>query len=413
MSTAPLEDRLREAGGRLGFAQVGIARARPSDHVAFLQSWLERGYHGEMRYLAREDAVARRADLSRTLEGVRSVIVVADHYPAEDPRGVPDDPSVGVIARYARGRDYHQVLSERLQRLARWLEEALVAEGPVRGEVQQRVYVDTGPVLERELATRAGLGWFGRNTMLIHPRRGSYFLLGVLLTTAELDPDPPFEADHCGSCAACLGACPTGALLGRDESGAPVMDARRCISYLTIEHRGAIPEELRPLMGNRVFGCDICQEACPHSRKFGPSVPSHPAYASRGPGELPPGVSSEPADTWHPGTDFPSLIELMSMDEATWRSFSRGSPLTRPKRAAFLRNVAVALGNWGSPEAVPALSEALLDPSPLVRGHSAWALGQIASPDAFVALEKALTRELDDSVREELERALQRGSTSK
>ncbi|HUH12480.1 MAG TPA: tRNA epoxyqueuosine(34) reductase QueG, partial [Longimicrobiales bacterium] len=163
-----------------------------------------------------------------------------------------------MIARYARGRDYHKVVKKKLLELLRWLEGEVGRELPLA-----RAYVDTGPVLERELARRAGLGWFGRSTMLIHPRRGSYFFLGSLLTELELEPSAPFEADHCGTCNACVEACPTGALLGRDASGAPVIDATRCISYLTIEQKGPIPPELRPLMGNRVYGCDICQEVCP------------------------------------------------------------------------------------------------------------------------------------------------------
>ncbi len=179
-----------------------------------------------------------------------------------------------MIARYARGRDYHRVVKKKLKALGRRLEE--IAARPV----EWRAYVDTGPILERDLARRAGLGWFGKNTMLLNPRRGSYFFLGVLLTDLELEPDAPFEADHCGSCRACLDACPTGALLGRDESGAPVMDATRCISYLTIEHRGPIARELRPLMGNRVYGCDICQEVCPWNVRFA-EVAAERDYAAR------------------------------------------------------------------------------------------------------------------------------------
>jgi epoxyqueuosine reductase len=277
-------------------------------------------------------------------------------------------------------------------------------------------YVDTGPILERELAQRAGLGWFGRNTMLIHPKRGSWFFLGVLLLAEELEPDAPFEADHCGSCRACLDACPTGALLGRDADGAPVMDARRCISYLTIEHRGPIPVELRPAIGNRIYGCDICQEVCPFNERFQREA-EEPGYAARGPGKAPLGSGdTPPADAGpaagdasgsadrdalvesvaaalvaadsdepplgsarpaHPGTDGPALVELMHMSEDTWDAFSRGSPIRRAGYEGFLRNVAVALGNWGSPEARPALEDALRSESELVREHAAWALERI------------------------------------
>jgi epoxyqueuosine reductase len=264
-----------------------------------------------------------------------------------------------------------------------------------------RAYIDTGPVLERELARRAGIGWFGKNTMLLHPKRGSYFFLGSLLLELDLEPDAPFEKDHCGTCRACIDACPTGALLGRDVNGAPVMDARLCISYLTIENRGPIPRELRPLIGNRVFGCDICQEVCPFTQKFSMTT-SEPAFASRGPGEPPGGVEKLPSDGRHPGTRSPSLIELMSMDESGWEAFSRGSALRRAGRPSFLRNVAVALGNWGSPEAVPVLSAALSDTEPLVRGHAVWALAEVGTADAMATLDALGSSESDPFVLAEL-----------
>src|SRR5690606_16814557 len=227
-------------------------------------------------------------------------------------------------------------MKKKLLELLTWIEGEVGRELPAA-----RAYVDTGPVLERELARRAGFGWFGRNTMLIHPRSGSYFFIGTLLLELELEPDTPFEADRCGRCTACVTACPTGALLGRDATGAPVMDATRCISYLTIENRGPIPPELRPAIGNRIFGCDICQEVCPFNRKFSrPS--SEPAFGPRGPDEPPAGVERSPSDGWHPGTAAPSLIDLMSMDESGWEAFSRGSALRRAGRAGFRRNVAVA-----------------------------------------------------------------------
>ncbi len=293
-------------------------------------------------------------------------------------------------------------MKPKLLALLRWLEQ----ETGRRLE-QARAYVDTGPVLEREFARRAGLGWFGRNTMLLHPRRGSYFFLGTLLVEVELEPDAPFDTEHCGRCNACVEACPTRALLGRDANGAPVMDATRCISYLTIENRGPIPVELRPLIGNRIFGCDICQEVCPFPRKFS-KLTSEPAFASRGPCEPPFGVERLPFDGWHPGTRSPSLLDLMSLDEAGWEAFSRGSPLRRASRAGFLRNVAVALGNWGSLTAVPALAAALSDPDPLVRGHAAWALGEIGSADACALLAALLVAERDPFVLDEVNAALDR-----
>ncbi|NIR61752.1 MAG: tRNA epoxyqueuosine(34) reductase QueG, partial [Gammaproteobacteria bacterium] len=277
--TTSLSAGIRNRARALGFDPVGIAPARESDHGAFYRRWLAEGRHGEMAYLARDDAVARRLDPRSAWPWLRSAVVVGHNYYSEgEGEGEGEgpaaariaagartsapaalgDPSRGIIARYARGRDYHRVVRKKLLALLRWIEDEVGRTLPAA-----RAYVDTGPVLERELARRAGLGWFGRNTMLIDPRRGSYFFLGALLLDLELEYDAPFEEDRCGTCAACVEACPTGALLGRDEDGAPVIDATRCISYLTIEHRGPIPRELRPAMGNRIFGCDICQEVCP------------------------------------------------------------------------------------------------------------------------------------------------------
>ncbi len=429
-----LAHRVRERARSVGIDRVGIVSADASPHLDAYRRWIGADHHGSMAYLARPDAVERRGDLSRTVPGVRSVIVVAEPYDPDDSPGVPDDPSMGVIARYARGRDYHKVLARKLRAIA----------GVLPDEVVARAYVDTGPILERDLARRAGLGWHGKNTMLIHPRRGSYCFLGVILVDVALPADPPFEADYCGSCRACLDACPTGALLGRDESGAPIMDARRCISYLTIEHRGAIPLELRPLMGNRVFGCDICQEVCPWNERFAEES-SEPGYAARRPGERPTGVEAEveagvevesargggastgkdvSAETRadasgetrgvaypaHPGTEAPSLIELLetALDEAAWDSFSKGSAIRRAGRAGFACNVCVGLGNWGSPEAVPVLSAALSDPEPLVRAHAAWALGRVGSVEARAAVSSRASIESDESVAEELAAALER-----
>jgi epoxyqueuosine reductase len=329
------------------------------------------------------------------METVRSVVVVSHEYFQEDPPGVPGDPSRGVVARYARGEDYHLVMKARLKDLLGWIRQEARRRG-LAEDVRGFPYVDTGPILERELGQRAGLGWFGKNTMLIHPRRGSYFFLGTLLLDLELPPDEPFEADRCGSCRACLDACPTGALLGRNEAGAPVMDARRCISYLTIELKGPIPRDLRPLVGNRIFGCDICQEVCPFNQRFAEEA-SEPGYAARGLGERPVGVERLPGEDVsaetrgfgnpaHPGTSGPSLVELMRMMREEWDAFSRGSAIRRAGYEGFRRNVAVALGNWlvgveGEPpeEAVAVLRAALEDESELVREHAAWALGKLES----------------------------------
>lgn len=440
-----LTARLKAEALDLGFDAVGVTAVRPSDHAAFYREWLQAGHHGELAYLAREDAVERRLHPERAWPELRSAIVVAMGYapgsgtapPAtpivatsrrrgeeltndasspvrqgQDARAAdgtdgPEAPDRGIVARYARGRDYHRVLRKRLLALLARIEDVVGSELPAA-----RAYVDTGPVLERELARRAGLGWFGRNTMLIHPRRGSYFFLGSLLLEIELDEDRPFDADHCGRCTACTDACPTGALLGRDAAGAPVMDATRCISYLTIELRGPIPRPLRSLIGNRIFGCDICQEVCPWNgartkatREPGRHSPSD--LLPRGAGvpwrrdALP--VLDELAAT---GWEAPRLIELIGMTEAEWDEFSRGSAIRRAKRAGFLRNVAVALGNQGSREAVPALAGALSDSEPLVRGHAAWALGRVGSEPARAALTARLATEESAWVREEITLAL-------
>ena len=383
VSPHEVSERIRQRAREMGFGAVGIAPVRPSDYGEAYGRWIGEGMHGEMGYLAREDAVAKRLDPSALVPGARSAVVVALEYYNDDAR--PADPSRGIVARYARNLDYHELMKERLIALQEWIDAELL---PVRG----RAYVDTGAVLERELAQRAGLGWYGRNTMLIQPGRGSYWFLGVILLDVELAYDDPFEKEHCGSCAACVSACPTGALLGRDESGAPRMDARRCISYLTIELRGPIPRDLRPLIGNRVYGCDICQEVCPWNSFATPS--SEEAFLAR------------------EGLDGPSLVEWMTMTQEEFSARFKGSPIKRAKRRGLLRNVAVALGNWGAPEAVPALASALNDEEPLIRGHAAWALGRIGTEAARQALRGREEVEEDAWVREEIARAIEMAAAS-
>lgn len=388
-----------------GFDMAGITALRPSEHADLYRAWLAAGRHGSMAYLAREDAVERRLDPTSSWPALRSALVLALNYATGPEPEEAADASRGVIARYARGRDYHKVIRRRLLALLERIEAETGCELSAA-----RAYVDTGPVLERELARRAGLGWFGRSTMLIHPRRGSYFFLATLLLELDFDAyDEPFTQDHCGTCNACVAACPTGALLGRDGSGAPVIDATRCISYLTIEQRGPIPRELRPLIGNRIFGCDICQEVCPwNGPKFVPLM-REVGFAARAPGEPPIGVQVDPnASRSHPGTRSPSLIALLetALDEAAWDSFSRGSAIRRSGRVGFARNVCVGLGNWGSPEAVAVLSRALSDPEPLVRAHAAWALGRVGSAEARSALSAYASVETDARVLYELAAAM-------
>jgi epoxyqueuosine reductase len=300
-----------------------------------------------------------------------------DHASAGPPEDFLNDPGRGRIASYAWGVDYHQVMQPKLEALGRWL----AAEAG--GTVAQKVYVDTGAVLERDHAETAGLGFTGKNTMLIAPRRGSWSFLGELLTTVRLTPDkvtrPPAG---CGKCRRCLSACPT------DAFPEPyVLDARRCISYLTIEFKGWIPRALRPLMGNWVYGCDVCQSVCPFNR-FAPADVEQ-AY-------LP--------DSWQRAA--PSLLDLLALDEAAFAERYAASPIKRIKRDRLVRNACVAAGNWGSYEALGPLTSLLRDKSALVRGHAAWAVGQIGDQQAAGALQHALDWEEDSRVRQELSQAL-------
>ena len=328
----------------LGFDRVAVGSANPPDHGSAFEAWLEAGYAGTMDYLQR--GKAKRLDPRQVLPGARSVIAVALNYHQGEP---PQAGGWSPVARYAWGQDYHDVMTPRLEDLLAFLREA------AGSDVQGKVYVDTGPVLERDLAARAGLGWVGKNTMLLHPEWGSWFFIGILLTTAALDWDEPL-ADRCGTCRACLDVCPTQAFV------APyVLDARRCISYLTIEHRGPIPVELREPMGEWAFGCDLCQTVCPWNRK----AP----------------VTREAA--FLPARPSPPLSSLLEMTEAEFKTRFAGTPLTRPKRRGLLRNAAVALGNRRDPAAIPALTRALSDPEPLVSEHAAWALSRIAEQEVL------------------------------
>jgi epoxyqueuosine reductase len=324
---------------------------------------------------------------------VKSVVVVGKNYFTRQlPAEILNDPSRGIIASYAWGLDYHDVMMPRLHQLQAFIEEQ------VGGQVYGRAYVDTGPVLEREWAVRAGLGFFGKNTMLIHPRWGAWLFLGEILIDVELDYDEPDTRGTCGACTRCMDACPT------DAFPSPyVLDSRRCISYLTIELKGPIPPALRPLMGNRIFGCDICNEVCPWNKRFARPMEEQGGKGAGGSGSEGAWERAVP----HFCTDVvaPKLLELIALDDEAFRERFRGSPIKRARRRGFLRNVAVALGNWGDPVAVPALTRALHDHEPLIRGHAAWALGQINSAPARRALEKALVMEQDDYVCHEIRAA--------
>lgn len=344
-----LEQRLKEQARALGFELAGIAPATAADGFDRLREWLAEGCAGDMTYMHRH-AEARRHPCS-ILPEVRSVVMVGmNYYPAADSARQPEASAggaalTGTVARYARGADYHDVLRERLNALLAWVQR----EAPgCRG----RGVVDTAPLLERDFARRAGLGWFGKNTMLLNKHLGSYFFLGALLLDLALTPDPPQAAAHCGTCTACLDACPTDAF---PEPGR--LDARRCISYLTIELSGSVPEELRPGLGDWLFGCDVCQEVCPWNRK------------------APPG--REPAFEARPDLEAVDLLELLGLSEEEFRRRFHGTALMRAKRRGLLRNAALVLGNRGDARALPALRRALDDPEPLIREAAAWAITRI------------------------------------
>jgi epoxyqueuosine reductase len=364
-----------------GLAIAGIAEAAPIVRHADFIAWLERGFAADMAWLARD--AAPRADPRALLPEARSVLVAAISY-AHAGELVPVEHlhPRGAIARYARGADYHHELKERLRRVGNAIE---VAEDR---KVARLVCVDTAPLLERELAQQAGLGFVGKSAMLIAPGAGSYLNLGALLLDLPLAPGTALGS-RCGSCTACLTACPTGAFVGPH-----VIDARRCIAYLTIENRGPIPRELRRSVGTRIFGCDVCQEVCPFNAGAATVQQADAALAPR------------------PGYSAPALLPLMRIGAAQFRKWQQRSPLRRIHRAELLRNVAVAIGNAGGEESLPALAEAFGEPSALVRGHVAWALGEIGHRHAPLAertqriLEERLVMEEDGDVRREIGAAL-------
>ncbi len=378
-STLPLASRMvKYQAQALGFNLVGLTPARPAPHLRAYFQWLDAGMHGEMSYLAREDRTVRRRDLNVILPGVRSLIIVGlDYHTLRLPDEILSDPARGRIAAYAWGRDYHDVMLPRLEELARWL------RGETGGEVRCRAYVDTGALLERDHAQQAGLGFIGKNTMLIHPRRGSDFFLGELLTDLEFDAyDLPHRETMCGTCARCLAACPT------DAFPQPyVLDAQRCISYLTIEHPGWIDRTLRPLMGNWVFGCDVCQIVCPWQR-FAIQTQE---------------TSFFPAN---PDRAAPKLTSLLALDDAGFDALFRGTPLQRLGRARLVRNACIAAGNSRHPELISHLQPLLSDPASLVRGHAAWGLARLTGSQAAGVLRAALRAEPDPEAQRDLEASL-------
>ncbi len=363
MTPAELKAALLGEAARLGFQICRIAAAQEPPHADAFRNWLGGKMHGDMAWLERN--ADRRTDPDLVLPGVRSVIVLGMNYWVEGraskaegkesggsaAAGIlpstfdlrPSTRAIGAIARYAWGDDYHDIIEPRLWQLDAWLQQ--------HGG-RQRQYVDTGPVLERDFAALSGLGWQGKSTMLIHPKLGTWLFLASILTTLDLPPDEPMR-DHCGKCTRCIAACPTGAITAPRE-----VDARLCISYLTIENKGPIPEPLRPLLGDRIYGCDDCLDACPWNRFAQESRESR--FAAREFVTMP-------------------LRDFLALDDDAFRKLFRGSPIKRIKRPRFLRNVCVALGNVGTSDDLPALKAAAADPDPLIAEHAQWAIRQIHS----------------------------------
>ncbi len=371
MLRALLTQKIKEKALDLGFDKVGIASVEdvPDDK---LLTWLERDYHGEMKYMAR--GVEKRLDPGLILEGARTVLSVALNY--YHPYPLPyHDPASGVVSRYASGDDYHQVLGRKLKALMHAIEELCPGAAG-------KTYVDTGPVMDKHWAARSGIGWIGKNANLIAGKKlGSWFFIAEILLDTELDPDVPAR-DHCGSCRRCLDECPTEAIVEPY-----VVDSRRCISYLTIEVKEDIPEEMRRGNGNLIFGCDICQDVCPWNRRVEES--RVPAFAPRK--EL----------------RSPRLKNLAGLTENDFRSLFRNSPVKRAGRRGLMRNTAVAMGNSRSEEFVPDLVQLLNDQDPMVRRHAAWGLKEIGGDQARSALVERLRVETDPPTRENLEILIQ------
>ncbi len=366
---AYLTRQIKEKALEIGFDKVGVRQARKLEEPNGLKAWLAESRHGEMSWMAENPD--RRLDPREILGPAQSVISLALNY--YTPFAHSELPQHGRISRYAWGRDYHLVLKEKLAGLARWILES-------EPDARLLHYTDTGPIMEKAWAHQSGVGWIGKHSNLITRELGSWVFLAEILTNLQLEADAE-SRNYCGTCHRCIDFCPTGAIV------APyVVDARRCISYLTIELRGPIPRDLRPWIGSRIFGCDDCQDICPWNRFAQPSREL----------ELYPG----------PGNQIPILAELMRMTKEQFQFRFRQSPIRRARYAGFLRNVAVALGNTRDPEALPVLQTALGHSEPLVRQHAAWALEQIGGEQAQIILLKALDAEMDSAVREEILLAL-------
>ena len=372
MST--LTQQIQARAHKLGFELVGIIPAAQSETIARYRQWIENGYAGQMGYL--EKHLPLKTDVRQLLSEAKSVISLAmNYYTLDPPKALAEDPARGQISRYAWGDDYHDIIRQRLSELVDFIKQT------AETELQTRVCVDTAPIIEREYAQKAGIGWIGKNTNLIHWRSGSWYFLAEVLVSIALESETLVPRGSCGTCTRCIEACPTDAIVEPN-----LLDSRRCISYLTIELKERIPKALRSQMGNLIYGCDICQEVCPWNSKAVPT--DDPAFQPRA------------------GNFAPTLLSLISMTQQEFSRRFKGSPIKRAKRRGFLRNVLVAIGNWGEQRAVPALKKALTDDEPLVRSHAAWALGQIGGTAAGHTLQAQLAVETEREVITEIQDAL-------
>ncbi len=371
---------IKAEAARLGFPFAGITSLAPPPHLETFMNWVDAGRHAGMGYLSSAPNIEKRSSPSLNLPEAKSILFFSIPYMPSQPGVLQPGSLAGKVASYAWGMDYHDIIPPRLRELAQRIDNHLGCQ------VAYRAYADTGPVLERDLAQRAGLGWAGKNTCLIHPKRGSFFFLAELFVDIELERDLPFLADQCGNCRRCIDACPTGCI--REDR---TLEAGRCISYQTIENKGSIPLNLRPNIGNWVFGCDACQQVCPWNR-FAHADEVDPAFQARA------GVSA------------PDLLAEIQMDAQAFNRKFRFSPVRRAKRRGYLRNVCIALGNSRDVAAIPGLITVLRnEPEALIRGAAAWALGQIGTVKAHAALDEAYIAEPEERVRDEIVLALQAG----
>jgi len=365
-----LTKKIKEYCHKIGFELVAIVPAEKAQTVGFYEDWLSKGFNGEMDYLKRH--LEKKREPASLLDGARSIICLGINYFTTD---IPDsrkkDCSLGIISRYAWGLDYHEVIKQKLEDLHSFIEFVF------RSNIKAKICVDTVPILEREFANRAGIGWIGKNCNLINREYGSYIFLAELIIDKDLIYDDIEIKERCGTCTRCIDACPTGALLSPRT-----LDSRKCISYLTLEYKGIIPREFRKAIGNRIFGCDICQEVCPWNRNTKPT--------------------KEKDFFPRKMRTTPNLQDLMLLSDNEFRNLFKNSPIKRIKRQRFLRNVAIAIGNSSEPLFISTLIEALKDNEPLVRVHVAWALGEYKSTKVKDALVSAHSKETEPEVIKEI-----------